>query len=182
MGPGRSLRALLREYDKSEGKLAPTCSFGTLSNWSVKYGWQERAVLYDARLEAEKNEHARRIMQTGLAVPHVRTQSLKSLAALLVGQLYEKGEDDVLHNLWIPDVKQVGSGDSAERVDIERYNSALISDIRGVLDDLAKETGGRAQRQLTGNLNLDLSQLSDEQLERLARGDDPLTVLMRGKV
>ena len=37
-------------------------------------------------------------------------------------------------------------GEFAERVDIERFNAAIISEVRGVLDDIAKETGGRAQK------------------------------------
>jgi hypothetical protein len=103
-------------------------------------------------------------MDSGLALIHERVQTLKELEGLLLNQLYEKGEDEVLHNLWLPDVKQIGSGENAERVDIERYNSPLITDIRGVLDDLAKETGGRVQK-------ADLTS-KGEKITVILKGDD----------
>jgi hypothetical protein len=45
------------------------------------------------------------------------------------------------------DVKVVGTGDAAEVVDIERFNSALFTQYRETLNDLAKEAGGRVQKQ-----------------------------------
>jgi hypothetical protein len=50
-------------------------------------------------------------------------------------------------------VKQIGGGQYAERVDIERFNAPLISEYRGILDDIARETGGRRSQsavELTG--------------------------------
>ena len=145
MGPGRSLRLLLERYRESEQNLAATRSQGTLWGWSARFGWQERAAAYDARLEADKDARAGEIMQSGLAVTHERVVKLKELAGFLEGQLYEQGEDGVYHNVWLPDVKQIGSGPDAERVDIERFNAPIIEQYRGTLDDLAKETGGRKQ-------------------------------------
>jgi len=146
MGRGRVLRDLWRQYNESQQNTTPTQAWDTLAGWSSRYDWSERAEAYDAELERRKTERAQEIMATGLALEHERVEELKSLYALLRDQLYEQGEDGVLHNLWVPDVKQVGAGEYAERIDIERYNSALVSDIRGLLDDLAKETGGRMQR------------------------------------
>jgi len=37
-----------------------------------------------------------------------------------------------------------------------------------------------ALRQATANLNVDLASLSDEQLERIAAGEDPVKVLASG--
>jgi len=147
MGPGRSLRALHAQYNnEGEQTQTPTQSFGTLAAWSTRYGWQERAEAYDAELENRKNERAEEIMQSGLALDHERVVKLKKLAGLLEDQLYERGEDGVYHNVWLPDVKQIGSGPDAERVDIERFNAPIISEYRAALDDLAKETGGRKGR------------------------------------
>jgi hypothetical protein len=142
LGPNRSLSILARSYSEVS-KNIPTKSIGTLKKWCLLYGWQQRAEAYDARLEDQKNQRVKEIMNTGFALIHERVQTLKELEGLLLEQLREEGKDGVLHNLWVPDVKQIGSGEFAERVDIEHYNSPLISDIRGVLDDLAKETGGR---------------------------------------
>lgn len=145
LGPGRTLRGLLDSYSKIEKNEAPTTSRATLMAWSSRYLWAKRAEEYDTRLEAEKNERARQIMESGLALIYERVGKLKTLADFLEGQMYEQGEDDVFHNVWLPDVKQIGSGEYAERVDIERFNAAIIAEFRATLDDLAKETGGRKQ-------------------------------------
>lgn len=151
MGPGRTITALFREYQKTPENASPTSSLPTLNHWAQAYGWQARAEAYDVQLETRKNARAAEIMGTGLALSHERVDKLKELAAFLEGQLYEQGPDGAYHNVWVPDVKQIGSGQFAEQVDIERFNAALIDQYRGTLDDLAKETGGRAQKQeITG--------------------------------
>jgi hypothetical protein len=56
-------------------------------------------------------------------------------------------EKDIMGGfLWTDDVKGVGSGDVAEVIDYEVFNAAEVIQYRGVLDDIAKETGGRAIR------------------------------------
>jgi len=72
----------------------------------------------------------------GYALKEHRVYKLSLLAALI--------ERDLLGGmLWIDDVKGVGSGSIAEIVDFEEFNSAEVAAYRGVLDDIAKETGGR---------------------------------------
>jgi hypothetical protein len=145
MGPGRSLRLLHKQY-KDEQKLAPTRILGTLCNWSSRYGWQRRAEAYDAELDRLKTERAEEIMRSGLALAHERVEKLKDLAAFLETQMYEQDDTGAYPNVWLPDVKQIGGGEHAERVDIERFNAALIGEFRATLDDIAKETGGRKQQ------------------------------------
>jgi len=150
MGPARSLSVLAEKYADTPQN-APTLRLGTLKKWSQRCGWVERASEYDTRLDAEKNARADEIMRSGLALAHNRVEKLRALAGFLEEQMYEQGEDGVYHNVWVPDVKQIGSGESAERVDLERFNPALISEYRATLDDLAKETGGRIHKsEITG--------------------------------
>lgn len=153
-GRGRSLRKLwdkYREIPHDTENQPPTQSYNTLQAWSKRYHWQQRADEYDAELERQKNENRREVMESGLALDFERVSELKHLGIFLIEQIYEQGKDGVYHNVWLPDVKQIGSGDQAERVDIERFNAAIISELRGVLDDLAKETGGRiAKQEITG--------------------------------
>ena len=166
MGPGRSLRKLACKYNEETTNSVPTRNFRIIAKWSTNYGWVKRAEEYDARMENKKTEYAQRMMEEGLAADYERVGKLKTLFDLLYGELFEEGEEGALHNLWVPDVKKIGAGEYSETVEIERYNSSLISDIRGLLDDLAKETGGRKQKQeheftnqleitLTGNINPD---------------------------
>jgi hypothetical protein len=146
MGPGRSLRELWRRYNETQRNTTPTQSWNTLAGWSSRYQWAERAEAYDLQLEEQKNQRRDEIMASGLALTHERVEKLKWLAVFLESQISEQGEDGIYHNVWLPDVKQIGSGSMAERVDIERFNASLISEYRSTLDDLAKETGGRKTR------------------------------------
>ncbi len=100
-------------------------------------------------------------MQSGLALAHNRVEQLKVLAIFLKTQMYEQGKGGVYHNVWLPDVKQVGG----ERVDIERFNAPIISEFRATLDDIAKETGGRkAQLKVDANVNYEnVTTLTPEQ-------------------
>ena len=143
LGPGRTLPRLLERFIESKGESPPTRFLGTLRQWSARYNWEERAQEWDASAEERKNAAYREAMEEGLALDYERVSELKRLAGFLIEQTYEQGEGGVYHNVWLPDVKQIGSGDYAERVDIERFNAAMIDQLRGALDDLAKETGGR---------------------------------------
>ena len=151
MGPGRSLSALAEQYGDSRQNTAVTQSRNTLERWCGKYGWVERAAQYDARLEAEKNAEADRIMHEGLARVHERVRKLDALAGFLEEQLYERGDDGDYHNVWMPDVKGIGQGQYMQVIDIEHFNAALIREFRETLGDLAAETGGRVNKQeITG--------------------------------
>lgn len=143
LGAGRTFGALVQNYNAVKKSLAPTQSLGTLAVWSSGFQWARRAAEYDAQYEIQKTADYERVMSEGLARASERVLKLMELAALLESQIYEQGEGGELHNLWVPDVKQIGRGDFAERVDIERFNPSLISEYRAVLDDIAKEVGGR---------------------------------------
>ena len=126
MGPGRSLRVLARKYHDSNQKLAPTQSLGTLTNWSTRYGWQERAEDHDTELEARKNAEAEAVMQEGLALPHERVRMLKEMAGDLQPLQIRVG---------------IKRGEEIKIID-----PAVVAQLRGTLDDLAKETGGRVSK------------------------------------
>jgi len=147
LGPDRSLEKLLQRY-QSGTKAAPATSLTRLKLWSRTFGWQQRLqVIADevARAAEEKErEYRRLIMEDGYALPHERVRALKQLAGILFEEL--TAEDEAANRLWIDDVKQVGKGEGALRVDIERFNTGEVDQFRRVLDDIAKETGGRAAK------------------------------------
>ena len=147
LGPGRSLaklHALYVERREREGKASvPTARDRTLEAWSSRYGWQRRAEAYDAEMEALKTARAHEILNSGLALPHERVLKLKALFEQLEAELTEGA-------LWVERTKGIGSGETFERVSERLYNSALVSDLRGLLEDLAEETGGRQQRVSVG--------------------------------
>lgn len=180
MGPGRSLPALLEKYNQTQQDAAPSRSLNTLQRWSSDFNWFDRATSFDANWEAIKTAEREAELNYGLALDYERVRKLKRMADFLEGQLYETGAADAetgkapYHNVWLPDVKVVGSGDSAETVDIERFNSAIFIQLRGVLDDLAQETGGRIKKiaptDPTGEKPYDALGLSDEDRANLVLG------------
>jgi hypothetical protein len=76
--------------------------------------------------------------------------------------------------LWTEETKSVGSGEAAEIIDYDVFNASEVSQFRGVLDDIAKEMGGRSQKV---DITVDLKALSDSQLKRLSDGEDIISVL-----
>lgn len=174
MGVRRSLRKLLAIYQERRAngpgtESPPTTLFNTLATWSGKFSWSERASAYDAEWEAQKELERKAVLAEGLALDYERTTRLIRLADFLEQQIYEQGATGVYHNVWVPDVKSVGSGEFAERVDIERFNGALLEQYRGVLDDIAKEVGGRIKKQQI-DLDIDVTKLSDDELLAIAEG------------
>ena len=162
LGPGRTVPALFESYSNSSEELPPTRFFNTLRKWCGCYNWVERASLYDEELEKKKTERANEIMRSGLALPYERVEKLKSLAGFL------EAEIDDIQKVWLPDVKQIGGGEYATRVDLVRFNAPLISEYRDTLSDLAKETGGRKTNVdlTTGGLPLPLSMSQEEAVRK----------------
>lgn len=146
LGPGRTLSALQAEY-LSRTEAVPTRQLSRLKFWSSEFDWQDRlSAIADAEAKAAEDREAayrRAIMETGYALPHERIQALKELADALKHELTAEGEEN---RRWVRDVKQIGSGDTAERVDIERFNAAELEQFRGLLDDIAKELGDRKEQ------------------------------------
>lgn len=142
LGEGRSLEKLAATY-RTATEPPPTKQIDTLKEWSRSFGWQSRlqAIADAAAAEATAAIYARRreALETGLALDHERVDALKGLARRLLDEV-DKGR------LWLPDVKAIGSGENAERVDIERFNGSLVEQLRGALDDIAKEKGERVKK------------------------------------
>lgn len=143
MGEDRSLERLAGDY-RGRTEPVPTRQLSRLKRWSADHGWQARlGELADAAAaDASRALVARRrdALETGLALDHERVVALKRLAARLLAELEDDGR------LWVQDAKWIGSGAFGERVDIERFNAAEVAELRGLLDDIAREKGERVKR------------------------------------
>lgn len=138
LGPGRSLRNLHRTYIKPTTKSSPTRHLRTLAIWSKAHNWQRRVGDREAEIQAAVLEEIREsATQIGYAIFQKRIHDLNQLGELLLEEVLDE------EKRWLPDVKQIGSGEYAERVDIVRFNSALIEQYRKTLDDIASEMGER---------------------------------------
>lgn len=125
LGPGRTLKSLADMYQSlspEEADKAPTQSAATIRMWAEKWQWEKRVEkILDRELkDIEKRDRDRRreILEEGYALMIERVRGLKELAA----GIEERLTDSKLS---------------------ARDGAALIGQLRGVLDDIAKEQGQR---------------------------------------
>lgn len=102
-----------------------------------RYRKSRRVVIDELRKSFEL-----RALNDGLANRSVRIEKLKSIAAKLEKDLLPDEDDKI----WTLEVKGVGSGPIAEIVEYYEFNRSEIDAYRGILDDIARETGGRVQK------------------------------------
>jgi hypothetical protein len=116
-------------------------------------------------------EGEQRAMRSGLGKKAERVDTLKELAEVLKADLL--GPD----KLWLKRLRMLGHGESAQLVEYYEFNGAEIDALRGLLADIAKELGDRGTKHDHLLRIVDTSKLSDEQVDRLANGEDPIHVL-----
>ncbi len=161
LGPKRSIdaayRLSLKEHQESI-KRAPR----RWGEWSTQYQWVVRAQAWDQwrqqeheRIEREyEKEEIERIMALRYAKTHYRVEDLNTVAENLLKEIKETDK------VWLPDVKQIGGGEGAERVDLIRFNAALFQQYRDALADIAAELGGRVKK-----VDAVVKQMSDAELK-----------------
>ena len=119
----------------------------SVSRQQVDYYRQSRQADIDAITKAAELD----ALGQGLALKEVRVSKLQQLAALMERDLFGGF-------IWTDQTKSIGGGSLQQVVDYEEFNGAEVAAYRGVLDDIAREVGGRAQKQdttLSGTLRLD---------------------------
>lgn len=161
MGSGRSTEKLHKKYTECTQEKPPSTNYRVLREWSRNFDWVERASLYDALADASKTDEVNRLRTEGLAADYERIRKLTELFGLLWSEIETNG-------LWYTDTKISSKGDT---VDVEVFNNGLITQVRGVLDDLAKEAGGRKQKtELTGKDGkpIEVEQRSKPDLSKLS--------------
>jgi len=125
------------KFEEEAPKKAP----GKWRAMARKYQWIERASAWNAHqiAEIEKSIDAEkaRTLLTDYALMYRRVAQLNEQAKQLIAML------DDPNKRWVPDVKAIGSGPEAERVDLVTFNAPLYHEIRATFDDIAKEMGER---------------------------------------
>ena len=136
MGHGRSLDKLCERYlNATDTPL--TRRIKTLKDWSVAHNWVERAQAYENAIMANQSAKIERLRTEGLAADHERIRELDKIYQALDRE-FGGGT-----GLWYKDKKISAKGDV---VTVDVFNKPLIDSMRGVLDDIAKEVGGRKQK------------------------------------
>lgn len=129
----------------------------------------EAQVFYEPPSEEVAAERLRAMVEIALSDEDDRNEVVRAVLA----QLDPSDPKAKYPNVWARDVKAIAGG---KTVDIVRFNSALLAELRSTFADIAAETGGRRQRTITENI--DYSKLTEEQLQRVAAGEDPIQVIL----
>lgn len=169
LGPARSLIAVYRAEAKSEKSAAerararnvPGAWFAAVKRWN----WHVRAEAFDDAERKRRDElyaaRADEILQSGFAQRFARIAELNRLAELLQAEIWTEDKR------WLPDVKQIGSGEDAERVDLVRFNASAIQQYRETLEDIAIEMGERKRDvKLSGSIGV--AQITADDMARAA--------------
>lgn len=125
-----------------------------------------------AAAEAAMRRERASVFEEGLSLDFERVRVLKRLAQRLIDDLMSDEDDeprdpaDVVNEvlaevdqvlkgtwskptgkrrrgLWLNDIKSIGSGKGQRLALLSTFNASEIETLRGLLDDIAKETGGR---------------------------------------
>lgn len=150
LGRGRSLSKLRKHYQKIlddahrlqlPAPNVPTTdkSGNVIAGWSSKFGWVKRAHAYDMMQEEKKNMQAEQILNSGFALPHQRVALLDELTRKVLSELDKRGMYGVRK-------KALGLGEDFQIINEEVFRKDEVRELRGLLDDLAQETGGRVSR------------------------------------
>jgi hypothetical protein len=139
--PVRSLMDAYRvEFPDTKRQYAPTHWYVEAQKWK----WDERCAAWDAyqdeQIEQLIAKEKAKVIKSHYALMHKRVEALNRLAEKLEAYMDDE------NNIWLPDVKSVGTGSTAERVDLIKFNDALISEYRATFADLAAELGHRIKK------------------------------------
>lgn len=140
----RSVNAVFQleaEENRGNQKLE---AHGYWYEYAKKYRWEERVQAYDTEWIEEQDkliaQEREVVLRTGFALQHKRIQSLDSILNKLIDML----EDN--KNIWMPDVKAIGNGPNAERVDLLSFNAPIFTLIEKYHASIAAEMGERVKR------------------------------------
>jgi len=119
------------------------------------------------KLDELKKSGEHNALNNGLSTVEARVALLQRLADTLTADLLTDGG----HGFWLQQVKGIGSGEDFERVEYEELNTAELSQLRGVLDDIAQEMGDRKKTLVhRGRIALnqfDFNNVDDDDLNKL---------------
>ncbi len=153
MGPGRSIKKLVRFYNKPTMKSPPTKHFSTLAKWSTNHGWQKRVQqreleIAEAALEGIKELATR----TGYAVFQKRIHDLGKLAERMYGLL----ETGALQPQVIREFRGLLADIAAEMGERERKHKVTVEDWRSEVVQLLIE-GRITQEDIIDDFGSDLA-------------------------
>jgi hypothetical protein len=91
----------------------------------------------DIQIKDIQAARQQRALETGLALKENRIAKLAELAEIMYNELTLGGKR------WVHMVKGIGKGEDYEKIEYEEFNTGEVNQLRGVLDDIAREVGDR---------------------------------------
>lgn len=193
MGSGRSLGKLHQSYIKDTSSEPPTIHQRTLAAWSSRHHWQARIAQHAANENAVILEKRRQIQEQITEQYRQRHMSEAEALALLSDQARGnmadfakvRAQSDLSNNPKAALVKNIvqhytqtirGTGED-EEAEIKARIALGLYDAQRALELILKHHGSFAADNKRQNLNIDMADLTDDQLKRIAAGEDPLNVI-----
>lgn len=173
LGAKRTVTELYEVYlerkEKGRPDLVPTSSMDTLYSWRGKYNWNDRVRAYDRLVYEELMART----SDGLGSAHARVQKLTKLADKLEEEIFgvtpvDPEEmliglpvaDGKVSKLWLREHRITPNG----HITNYTFNNQLVQQYRGILEDIAKEVGGRIPAPL---VQVDARQINNGQQQQL---------------
>ncbi len=171
LGPGRSLDAA---YARAQGlQKGDKRASGHFQRWHRDYAWRSRAEAFDAFLDqAKRQAEVEKWKQRGEEL--VEKQFAVAMAML------KKAEQMLAFPLARQTAEQAGEEGATIEVTIEpaKWNFNSIARLAKVAVELGRLACGlRTKHEQSVHFEIDPSQLTDEQLERIIGGEHPAAVL-----
>lgn len=145
MEPPRSITIVFQQEEVTKNRENPRKKLG--GDWyeaAHQFEWEKRAAAWDAEQTAERERQIKaekeRILTTRFALMHKRVEALNALASKLI---ILTGDED---KVWLKEIKTIGTGKEAKRIETVEFNEGLFREIRGLLADIAAEMGERSKR------------------------------------
>lgn len=161
-------------------EIAQRCGINvvTLERWKLLPEFQ-------ARVEQHRKDWREKIRRRGIAEKQNRVDALNDRWSRLQQVVAARAKSAKMKRvaggktgLLAHQVRGVGGGDNFREVDYFEVDTGLLREMREHEKQAAQELGEWVERREDLTKYLDLTKLSDAQLERIARGEDPIRVVL----
>ncbi|KKN20252.1 hypothetical protein LCGC14_0937470 [marine sediment metagenome] len=187
IGAGRSLVNLCQIYTKPmPDPEPPTVHIATLKVWSSRYHWQARIARQIENENAVTLERRRQTLEQ-IEEQYRQRHMSEAEALALISDIARGDMGDFADVLSLADLAKL---DKSRLVKKATFHYSInedgtitgrlmidLHDAQKALELILKHHGAFAADNKHQNLNIDMSDLTDEQLKRIADGEDPLNVI-----
>jgi hypothetical protein len=166
--------------ERTDQQIAEACGIHkvTLERWKLRPEFQARVVEH-------RKAWASEIKARGIAERQNRIDALNVRWKAMQQVIEERSADQTMVDvpggrtgLLVHRLKGVGSGEKFQVVDEYEVDTGLLKELRDHERQAAQELGQWVERSQNLLNLIDLSKLSDEQLDRIAAGEDPVKVIL----